>query len=88
MDNPDTYVRARLDADTKERAEKVLSRLGVSVEEVIALLMHRVADEGALPFALPTPSHQTKLAIAELEGGRSRQFADVRSLMEDLERDD
>ena len=41
----DTYVRARIDTDTKERAADALEAMGLSISDAIRLLMLRVADE-------------------------------------------
>ncbi|BBF64500.1 Antitoxin DinJ [Acidithiobacillus ferridurans] len=41
----DTYVRARIDTNTKERAASALESMGLSVSDAIRLLMLRIADE-------------------------------------------
>ena len=41
----ETYVRARIDTNTKERATAALEAMGLSVSDAIRLLMLRVADE-------------------------------------------
>ena len=49
MNTADTYVRARIDTDTKERASAALEAMGLSVSDAIRLLMVRVAGNGAFP---------------------------------------
>lgn len=56
MSTADTYVRARIDAGTKERATAALDAMGLSVSDAIRLLMLRVADERRLPFEIKVPS--------------------------------
>ena len=56
MNTGDTYVRARIDADTKKRASDALEAMGLSVSGAIRLLMLRVADEHCLPFAVKVPT--------------------------------
>ena len=46
MSTADTYVRARIDAGTKERATAALDAMGLSVSDAIRLLMLRVRGEG------------------------------------------
>jgi DNA-damage-inducible protein J len=84
----DTYVRARIDTDTKERAASALEAMGLSISDAIRLLMMRIADEHCLPFDVKVPNARTKKAIAQLESGKGRKFASVDSLMDDLRADD
>lgn len=84
----DTYVRARIDAKTKERASEALESMGLSISDAIRLLMLRVADERRLPFEVKAPNAVTRKAIAELEAGKGTRFASVDALMADLHADD
>jgi DNA-damage-inducible protein J len=67
MRKADTYVRARIDTDTKEDA--------------IRLLMFRVVDEGRLPFDVKGPNEASRKAIAELESGKGGRYDSVDALM-------
>jgi DNA-damage-inducible protein J len=84
----DTYVRARIDAETKERATAALDAMGLSVSDAIRLLMLRVADERRLPFEVKAPSKSSRQALAEIEAGKVKRFATVDDLMADLHADD
>jgi DNA-damage-inducible protein J len=84
----DTYVRARIDTATKERASDALEAMGLSISDAIRLLMLRVADERRLPFEVKAPNAATREAIAELEAGKGKRFASVEALMADLHADD
>lgn len=44
-------VQTRIDAAVKERAAAVLDNLGLTVSDAVRILLTRVANEGALPFA-------------------------------------
>ncbi|SFU99105.1 DNA-damage-inducible protein J [Methylobacterium sp. 174MFSha1.1] len=88
-----TYVRARIDADVKERAVEALDAMGLSVSDAIRLLMLRIADERRLPFdaEIPNakaPNAETREAIAELEEGRGTRLNGIDALMADLHADD
>lgn len=87
MRHSETYVRARIDAKTKQRATAALEAMGLSVSDAIRLLMFRVADEQRLPFDVKVPNAITRKAIAELEGGKGKQFDSVAALMADLHED-
>jgi len=88
MSTADTYVRARIDTVTKERAANALEAMGLSISDAIRLLMLRVADERRLPFEVKAPNAITRKAIAELEAGKGKSFAGVDALMNDLHADD
>ena len=88
MTTADTYVRARIDTKTKERASDALEAMGLTISDAIRLLMLRVADERRLPFDVKAPSVTTRKAIAELEAGKGKRFANVDDLMADLNADD
>ena len=88
MDTADTYVRARIDTATKNRAADALEAMGLSISDAIRLLMLRVADEKRLPFEVKVPSTVTKKAIAQLEAGKGKRFKTVKSLMANLHADD
>lgn len=84
----DTYVRARIDTNTKERAAEALESIGLSISDAIRLLMVRIAVEGRLPFEVKAPNAATKDAISELEGGKGERFAGVEELMADMRESD
>jgi DNA-damage-inducible protein J len=88
MTNADTYVRARIDTATKERAAEALEAMGLSISDAIRLLMLRVADERRLPFEVKAPNAATRKAISELETGKGKKFKSVKALMKDLNADD
>lgn len=84
----DTYVRARIDTATKERATDALAAMGLSISDAIRLLMLRVVDERQLPFEVKAPNAATRKSIAELEAGRGKRFRSPAALMADLNADD
>ena len=84
----DTYVRARIDNATKERAGAALDAMGLSISDAIRLLMLRIADERRLPFEVKAPNAATREAMAELEAGKGAKFTSIEALMVDLHADD
>lgn len=79
-----TFIHARIDTVTKERAAKALAEMGLSISDAIRLLMIRIAEERRLPFKVKVPNATTRKAIAELEAGQGKRFANVVDLMADL----
>ena len=88
MATADSYVRARIDSGTKERAADALEAMGLSISDAIRLLMLRVADEKRLPFEVRVPNAATRRAVAELEAGKGKRFRTVKALMDDLHAND
>jgi DNA-damage-inducible protein J len=88
MRNADSYVRARIDTNTKKRATEALEAMGLSVSDAIRLLMLRIAEEQRMPFAVKVPNSATRKAIAELEDNSARSFDSVEALMTDLNAQD
>ena len=84
----DSYVRARIDSATKDRAADTLATMGLSISDAIRILLVRVVEERRLPFEIKAPNAATRRAIAELEAGKGKKFASVAALMADLNSDD
>ena len=88
MPNADTYVRARIDEQTKQSAREALNAMGLSLSDAIRLLMLRIAEEHRLPFEVKVPNKKTQAAINDLEKGKGESFDSVETLMTHLNADD
>ena len=88
MSPTNTVVRARIDADTKERAADALEAMGLSISDAIRLLMLRIADEGRLPFEVKVPNATTRKAIEELEAGKGKRANTIEEFMVELDAED
>jgi addiction module RelB/DinJ family antitoxin len=55
-----TYVRARIDSATKNRASDALAAMGLSISDAMRLLMLRVGDERRLPLEVKVPNATTQ----------------------------
>jgi DNA-damage-inducible protein J len=80
----DAVVRARIDADTKERATAALEAMGLSVSDAIRLLMLRIADEQRLPFDVRVPTAETAKAMRQLVRGKGKRSDGADALFDDL----
>ncbi len=80
----DSVVRARIDADTKERAAAALGAMGLSISDAIRLLMLRIADEKRMPFEIKDPNAETRQAMKELDAGAGVRFSSPDDLFKDL----
>ena len=81
MSTADTYVRARIDTATKERAAEALDAMGLSISDAIRLLMLRIADEQCLPFEVRVPNAASRKARAALEAGKGKASRVLRSIV-------
>ena len=77
----DSVVRARIDAETKDRATKALAEMGLSVSDYIRMALVRVARDKAIPFPLKVPNAVTVEAMEKT--ARSEDIHDARDA-EDL----
>lgn len=80
-------VHVRVDSKVKERAEKALNAMGISVSDAVRVLLVRVAAEQAFPFALEVPNAVTRRALRAAERGRQlKRYRDSRELFAALEK--
>lgn len=63
-------VRARIDPATKEAAEVVFAKLGLSPSEAVRLFYRQVELYQGFPFDLRIPNEETLQAIRDLDERR------------------
>jgi DNA-damage-inducible protein J len=73
-------VRSRISLDVKEKATAVLDEMGLTVSDVMRIVLTRVAKENALPFDLKpnklTDETMRKTALGE-EVHQAKDAADL-----------
>jgi DNA-damage-inducible protein J len=82
-------LHVRMDDDVKERAQKALDAMGLSVSDAVRLLMHRIAADQAFPLELKVPNAETRAAMAEAEAivkKRKTRFKTSAAMFADLEK--
>jgi DNA-damage-inducible protein J len=72
----------------KEEAATVLAAMGLTVSDVVRLLLTRIAQEHALPFDPLVPNPETIEAMREARRGKLASFNSVEKLMADLNAED
>lgn len=70
-------VQVRVDGAVKEEAAAVLAEMGLTVADAVRLLLTRVAQERALPFAPLVPNAVTIEAMKEARRGSLPRFSRV-----------
>lgn len=68
------YINARVDKNLKAKAEKVLSRVGLSTSDAITMLLHQIVLRKGLPFEARIPNEETIAAMTELDAAGGEQF--------------
>jgi DNA-damage-inducible protein J len=63
----DTYVHARIDTPTKQRATDALHRMGLSVSDAIRMLMQHLASERCLPPGMKAPGVAAANQLAQVK---------------------
>ena len=77
-------VRSRIDADVKEKATAVLEEMGLTVSDVMRIVLTRVAKENALPFDLK-PNKLTRETMRKTaRGAEVHQAKDAADLFDKL----
>jgi len=61
-------VRSRISADVKEKATAVLDEMGLTVSDVMRIVLTRIANENALPFDLK-PNKRTRETMRKTARG-------------------
>ena len=79
------FVRARIDQTLKNDAAAVLADMGLTVSDVIRIVLTRVAKEKALPFEMRIPNELTQKTLEKSEHGEDvHQANDVNDLFKQL----
>lgn len=79
-----TTINARIDIDSKEKAQGILAKLGLSMSSAIDMFFKQVVLHHGIPFEVKLPNKNTAEAIDELESGRGIKFASTKEMLEDL----
>ena len=64
-------VRARMEPDLKDNAEKVFSKLGLTSTQAITLFYKQVEIRNGLPFDLVIPNKTTAITFDETDAAKN-----------------
>ena len=79
-------IRARTDADLKQKVEKIFSKIGLTPSQAVNLFYSQVVLQKGLPFEVKIPNKTTLKAMAETEKGLGKKFNSSEELFADLEK--
>lgn len=83
-----SLVQARVPSEIRDAAIAVIQASGLTVSDVVRVLMTRIARDKTIPPALFQPNAQTLAAFAEIERGEAETVESVEALFEDLNAED
>ena len=69
-------VHARIEPQTKRKAERVLHKLGITPTEAIRIFYSQISLHGGLPFAVEIPNERTVATLEKSRRGESVQEFD------------
>lgn len=79
-------IRARMEPELKQEAEKIFSALGLSPTEAITLFYKQVTFYHGLPFTVRIPREETLEAIRQARSGEGLvEYNDVDELMTEFD---
>ena len=81
-------IQARVPGDIQDIANRVIEASGLTVSDVVRVLMTRIARDKIIPPGLFQPNEETLSAFAEIERGGLKQFDSVEALFADLHEED
>ena len=81
-------IRARVEPELKQEAEKVFTTLGLSPTDAITLFYKQTALNNGLPFELRIPNEETLAAVRQARAGEGLSaYSSVEQMRADLMKD-
>lgn len=74
--NKTATIHARIEPQTKKKAEKVLMKLGLNPTEAIRLFYHQICLRGGLPFSVHIPNETTAKTLKKSRKGEDVETFD------------
>jgi len=65
------FIRARVESATKQKAEAIFKKLGLSISEAVNMFYNQVILNRGLPFEVKIPNELTLRVMKETEEGEN-----------------
>jgi DNA-damage-inducible protein J len=80
-------VHARIEPQTKRKAERVLHKLGITPTEAIRIYYKQISLRGGIPFAVEIPNERTAATLEKSRRGEGvREFESLDEMFESWEK--
>ena len=78
-------IQTRIDPKVKTKAQKVLSKLNISMSEAISLFLTQVSLNNGIPFEIKIPNKLTEDTMLKAERGEElHEVSDTEELFKEL----
>ncbi|MCH7676550.1 type II toxin-antitoxin system RelB/DinJ family antitoxin [candidate division KSB1 bacterium] len=79
-------IQARIDPETKTKAQKILNTLNISMSEAISMYLTQVALHKGIPFDIRIPNEVTIATLQKSEEGKElNEVSSVDKLFQELD---
>ncbi|RMG81529.1 MAG: type II toxin-antitoxin system RelB/DinJ family antitoxin [Bacteroidetes bacterium] len=79
-------IQTRIDPKVKTEAQKILSKLNISMSEAISLFLTQVSLHKGIPFEIKIPNKLTEETLLKSEKGEElHKVSDTEALFEELD---
>jgi len=83
--NKSTTIQARIDPNIKNKAQKILNKLNISMSEAITIFLTQVSLTKGIPFEIKIPNELTEETLRKSENGEElHEASDVNQLFKEL----
>ena len=67
--NKSATIQARIDPSVKNKAQKILNKLNISMSEAISIFLTQVSLNKGIPFEIKIPNELTEKTLSKSESG-------------------
>ncbi len=83
--NKSSTIQARIDPSVKQKAQKILSKLNLSMSEAISIFLTQVSLNKGIPFEIKIPNELTEETLLKSEAGYElHNVSDKKQLFKEL----
>ena len=84
--NKTATIQTRIDPKVKNRAQRVLNKLNISMSEAISIFLTQVSLNKGIPFEIRVPNKTTEETLRKSEKGEElHEVSDVKQLFKELD---
>lgn len=83
--NKSATIQARIDPKVKNKAQKILNKLHISMSEAISIFLTQVSLNNGIPFEVKIPNKVTEETLLKSEKGEElHEVSNVKELFKEL----
>lgn len=83
--NKSAIIQARIDPKVKNKAQKILNKLHISMSEAISIFLTQVSLNNGIPFEIRIPNELTEETLRKSEKGEElHEVSNVKELFKEL----